>query len=97
MSSSLNKALRDFPTPEHTEQKQTTDTDTTQSSKTVPLTLSRGCWELTIHVVDLEAGQVLGCAGLGGGEQRRVVDGEVAVVVLQDGQGCPLNAAEEKN
>lgn len=52
------------------------------SSKNIPLTLSRGCWELTIHVVDLEASQVFGCAGFGGGKQRWVVDWEVTVVVL---------------
>lgn len=57
-------------------------TKTTYSLKTIPLTLSWGCWELTIHVVDLEAGQVLGCAGLGGRKQRRVMDWEVTVVVL---------------
>lgn len=51
-------------------------------TKTVPLTLSRACWELTIHIVDLEAGKVLGCSGLGGGQQRRIMDGEVTVVVL---------------
>lgn len=62
----------------------------------IPLTLSRGCWELTIHVVDLEAGQVLGSAGLRGREQRRVMDWKVAVVVLYDGESRPLNAVEEK-
>lgn len=51
-------------------------------TKTVPLTLSGACWELTIHIVDLEAGEVLGCSGLGGRQQRRIMDGEVTVVVL---------------
>lgn len=66
------------------------------SSTTIPLTLSRGCWELTIHAVDLEASEVLGSAGLGGGEQGRVMDREVTVVVLQDGQSCSLYAGVEK-
>lgn len=39
---------------------------------------------------------MFGRAGLGGGKQRRVVDGEVAVVVLQDGQSCSLNAGQEE-
>lgn len=47
-----------------------------------PLTLGMGRCQLTIHIVDLEAGKVFGSARLGGRQQRRVVDGEVAVVVL---------------
>lgn len=38
---------------------------------------------------------MLGSAVLGGRKQRRIVDGEVAVVVLHDGQSCPLNTEEE--
>lgn len=64
--------------------------------KGIPLTLSMSCWGLTIHIVNLEAGQVLGSAGLGGGKQRRVMDWEVTVVVFYDGQSRPLNAGEEK-
>lgn len=39
---------------------------------------------------------MLGSTGLGGGEQRRVVDREVAVVVLYDGQSRPLNTGKEE-
>lgn len=39
---------------------------------------------------------MLGGAGFGGGKQRRIVDWEVAVVVLYDSQSGPLNAEEEK-
>lgn len=39
---------------------------------------------------------MLGGAGLGGGQQGRVMDREVTVVVLQDGQSCSLDAGEEK-
>lgn len=38
---------------------------------------------------------MLGGAGLGCGKQRRVMYWEIAVVVLQDGQSCPLDTAEE--
>ena len=52
--------------------------------------------ELTVHVVDLEAGQVLGCPGFGGGEQRRVVHREVLVVVLQDNHGRSLDTGQRE-
>lgn len=57
-----------------------------------PLTLGRGRCQLTIHIVDLEASKVFGSARLGGRQQCRVVNGEVTVVVLEDGEGRSLNA-----
>lgn len=39
---------------------------------------------------------MLGGPGFGGREQRRVVDREIAVVVLDDGQSCLLNTGEEE-
>lgn len=60
------------------------------------LTSGGGCRGLTIHIIHLEAGQVLGGPGLRGGEQGRVVDREVPVVVLYDGQCCPLNTVHIK-
>lgn len=50
--------------------------------KIISLTLSRGCWQLTIHIVDLKTCQVFGCAGLGGRKQRWVMNREVTVIVL---------------
>lgn len=67
-----------------------------QSLKIIPLTLSGGCWELTIHIVDLKASKVFGGPRLRSRKQSWVIDREVAVVVLQDGQSCSLNAREEK-
>lgn len=39
---------------------------------------------------------MLGSAGLGGRKQRWVMNRKVTVVVLYDGQSCPLNTAEEE-
>lgn len=38
---------------------------------------------------------MLGRAGLGGGKQGWVMDWKVTVVVLYDGQSCPLNTGKE--
>lgn len=37
---------------------------------------------------------MFGCARLGGGQQGRVVDGEVTVILFQDGQSRPLQTGE---
>lgn len=45
------------------------------------------------QVVDFEGGHLLGKDGLGEVKQCRVIDWEVAVVLVQNPHSCPLDAA----
>lgn len=50
----------------------------------------------TVQGVNLEARHLLGQDGLGQVEQSRVVDGEVAVITIQQPDSCPLDTATQR-
>lgn len=51
---------------------------------------------LTVQGVNLEARHLLGQDGLGQVEQGGVVDGEVAVITIQQPDSCPLDTKTQR-